>query len=656
MTADKPKKKQLILNFHGVGAVPDGIDSAERHFWCNENLFTSVLDYIQTLRTQDLIQLTFDDGNMSDAVVALPALIDRGLTASFFICAARIGLPRYLDCSAIKDLVAAGMQIGSHGWSHVDWRRVDDKALDVEVDEARKRIADVVGHDIDKVAIPFGSYDRRVLRRIRRSKSDIKVVYTSDRGFAPLTGWLLPRESYNAAWDNRTLIRMLYSPLPPKIRIRRTVGRFIRRWRFAPKLANIAPQGDRVAYFTSVYPAVPHTFIRREINALEALGITVLRYSLASDKNIVDQKDIKEMKLTSSVLNSGIDEVTRSAMSTFLRRPLAAGQTIYEAVRLGWSSDRGVLRHLMYVLEASVLTNWMLRDGVQHFHAHFGTNPAAIAMLISRLSGIPYSFTVHGPEEFDKWAFIGLAEKIRHCEFVAAVSSYGRSQLYRCVEREYWNKIQVIHCGLDFDSFPASGSTFTGARRLVCVGRLSAQKGQVVLLEAARRLASEGEDFELVLAGDGEMRSEIETLISRYNLQTRVRITGWIDGQQVRHEILEARGLVLPSLAEGLPVVIMEVMALRRPVISTFIAGIPELVRSGEHGWLVPASDVEALADAMRACLTAPMEELIRMGEAARLRVLLRHNIDKEAGMLVKLFKASIEKSLVERERVRHNL
>ena len=166
------------------------------------------------------------------------------------------------------------------------------------------------------------------------------------------------------------------------------------------------------------------------------------------------------------------------------------------------------------------------------------------------------------------------------------------------------------------------------ARRLVCVGRLCEQKGQLLLVEAARRLAAQGIEFELVLAGDGELRSEIEALIGRYKLQDRVRITGWISGDEVREQILAARALVLPSFAEGLPIVIMEAMALKRPVISTFVAGIPELVHPGEHGWLVPAGDVEALADVMRACLETPVETLVRMGEAAHKRVLERHSVD----------------------------
>jgi colanic acid/amylovoran biosynthesis glycosyltransferase len=398
----------------------------------------------------------------------------------------------------------------------------------------------------------------------------------------------------------------------------------------------------RIAYFTNIYPAVSHTFIRREIRALEALGFMVLRYAVKPDENIVDPKDMREREQTRYITSTRVDEWVRCCVFMLLTRPLGVGGAIVQAIKIGWRSDRGLGRHLVYAAEATMLAYWCCHNAVQHIHAHFGTNPAAIAMLASQISGIPYTFTVHGPEEFDKWAFIALAEKIRRCKFVVAVSSFGRSQLYRCVEPEYWHKVQVIHCGLAPGFFAAVNSPESTARRLVCVGRLSAQKGQLVLIEAARRLASEGEDFELVIAGGGEMQAEIETLIVHYGLQAKVRITGWINGQEVRNEILAARALVVPSFAEGLPVVIMEAMALRRPIIGTFVAGIPELVHSGEHGWLVPASDLDALVDAMRACLNAPVETLKRMGEAAWERVRLRHNIGTEAEKLANSFKGQI--------------
>jgi glycosyltransferase involved in cell wall biosynthesis len=173
------------------------------------------------------------------------------------------------------------------------------------------------------------------------------------------------------------------------------------------------------------------------------------------------------------------------------------------------------------------------------------------------------------------------------------------------------------------------------------VGRLCEQKGQLLLVEAVARLAARGVAVELVLAGDGEMRADVEQAVARHRLQQAVRITGWIGGDGVREEILAARALVLPSFAEGLPVVIMEALALRRPVISTYVAGIPELVRDGVEGWLVPAGDVEALAQAMGRLLSAPVDVLARCGEAGRERVLARHSVRAEAAKLQALFAAA---------------
>ncbi len=262
-------------------------------------------------------------------------------------------------------------------------------------------------------------------------------------------------------------------------------------------------------------------------------------------------------------------------------------------------------------------------------------------MLVHELGGPPWSFTVHGPEEFDKPEAIGLPEKLRRCSFVIAISSFGRSQLFRSAEFADWHKVHVVHCGLE-EAFYASGPEPDElSRRLVCVGRLCAQKGQLLLIEATRKLLQKGVTFELVLAGDGELRTEIETLIQRHKLGTNIRITGWISSRQVRAELLAARALVLPSFAEGLPVVIMEAMALRRPVISTFVAGIPELVSSGISGWLVPAGDVDALVDAMTDCLDTTPAILRKMGSDARVTVRHHHNIDMEAARLAQLFRLS---------------
>jgi colanic acid/amylovoran biosynthesis glycosyltransferase len=324
-------------------------------------------------------------------------------------------------------------------------------------------------------------------------------------------------------------------------------------------------------------------------------------------------------------------------------RPVRLMQAVVLARRMGRRAERPLPVHLAYLAEACRIEPWLRATGVEHVHAHFGTNSAEVAMLVRALGGPRWSFTIHGPKEYDNVKLVGLADKVRRCAFVVAITSYGRSQLYRLVEHQHWSKVHVVGCGLEPTFFATTVSPIPPARRFVCVGRLCEQKGQLLLVEAAQQLDAQGAAFELVLVGDGEMRAEIEGLIKCYKLQAKVRITGQVGSEQVYNEIAAARALVLPSFAEGLPMVIMEAMALRRPIISTFVAGIPELVHPGEHGWLVPAGDVDALIQAMRECLDAPAGTLALMGEAAQKRVLARHNVDTQAARLAQLFEGSIK-------------
>jgi glycosyltransferase involved in cell wall biosynthesis len=397
----------------------------------------------------------------------------------------------------------------------------------------------------------------------------------------------------------------------------------------------------RIAYLINQYPNVGLTYIRREIAALERLGFEVMRVALRGwDGKLENPDDRAERTRTRYVLRDGVLILLLAATRMLFTRPVR----LFRAVALAWRMSRRAERplpvHLVYVAEACRIEPWLRAAAIQHVHAHFGTNSAEVAMLIHVLGGPRWSFTVHGPEEFDKRQFVGLGKKIQQCTFAVAISSYGRSQLYRFSEYAHWPKIHVVHCGLEPGFHAANVLPAPAALRFVCVGRLCVQKGQMLLVEAVQKLVAQGLDVELVLVGDGEMRAVIESLIVRLNLQKNVRITGWISSEQVRDEILAARALVLPTFAEGLPVVIMEAMALRRPVVSTYIAGIPELVRPGEHGWLVPAGDVDALVEAMRACLDSPTDLLMRMGEAARERVLERHNVDAEAAKLGRLLRA----------------
>lgn len=395
-----------------------------------------------------------------------------------------------------------------------------------------------------------------------------------------------------------------------------------------------------IAYLINQYPKVSHSFIRREIQALERQGVTISRIALRGwDGDLVDPDDQKEREHTRYVLKNGSLSLIIAVLRTLLTQPARLGRALALAWHMGKNADRPRPIHLIYLAEACRIRIWLRAASVDHLHAHFGTNSAEVAMLVHALGGPPWSFTVHGPEEFDKAPLLGLSEKISRSSFVVAISSFGRSQLFRMVDHEYWQKIQVVHCGLEPTFFSGNTAPALGSRQLVCVGRLCEQKGQLLLIEAARRLDEQSVDFELVLAGDGELRPEINALIAQYRLESKVRITGWVSGQQVRSELLASRALVLPSFAEGLPVAIMEAMALGIPVISTFVAGIPELVHPGEHGWLVPAGDVDSLAGAMQECLDAPDDRIKILGDAATIRARSRHDIEQEAAKLATLFR-----------------
>lgn len=393
----------------------------------------------------------------------------------------------------------------------------------------------------------------------------------------------------------------------------------------------------RIAYFINQYPAVSHTFIRREILALEELGAAVVRFALRPGANLVDGDDRIEATRTRFILAADAAELIRCWAAAILRQPVAVASLVGLALRMGFRSDRGMLRHLGYVAEAIVLAAWCRRDGIDHIHAHFGTNSAAIAMFASQLMQIPYSFTAHGPEEFEKGHLLSLNTKLRHAKFAICVSAFGRQQLMRFVQPELWKKIALVHCGLNKALLACAGHALPSAARFVCIGRLSEEKGQLILVGAAQRLRDAGVHCEIVLAGDGPMRPKIEAAIERAGLQQTIKLTGAVGGDRVIAEIEAARALVLPSLRENLPVAIMEAMALGRPVISTDVAAIPELVEPGKTGWLISTGDEAALAQVMQEALAAPMAQLAAMGAAGRRRVIEHHDALKEAGKLMSL-------------------
>lgn len=394
------------------------------------------------------------------------------------------------------------------------------------------------------------------------------------------------------------------------------------------------PVSGRVAYLVNVYPKVSHSFIRTEIEALERLGLNVSRFTIRrTPESFADDGDRIEAERTTALLDGHWAELAGAVLRSVSKRPGRTLGALWRSLR----STRSPVRALAYFAEAAALAERMERRNIRHVHVHFGTNPVAVARLAARLSPITYSFTAHGPDEFDAPLALDLPGKIAEAVFVAGVSSFGRSQLMRWSSPRDWPRIQVVRCAVapHFLRDGAADTTGLATRHLTCVARLSAQKGLPLLVAAAARIAG-SHDFAIDVIGDGDGRALLEEQIERLGLTGRVRLLGWRSSDDVRDALAASRAMVLPSFAEGLPVVLMEALALGRPVIATSVAGIPELV-DRTNGWLVPAGCVEALAAAMAAVLDAPQEQLRAMGQVGRERVLALHDPDSNARHLAGL-------------------
>jgi len=397
-----------------------------------------------------------------------------------------------------------------------------------------------------------------------------------------------------------------------------------------------------IAYILNSYPQPSHSFIRREIRALEAQGHNVTRLAMrAGDAPLVDAQDVEEAAATQYVLRAGAVALARATAQRLIGDPAGFWGAVKCAWRCGRRSEVGVMKHLIYLVEAAFVAQTCKAAQATHAHAHFGTNAATVAMLCHALGGPQYSFTVHGPEEYDAPRALSLGEKITRSAFTVAITSYGRSQLSRWAGPAHWDKIKVVHCGVDAGRFPAPLPLPDGPPRFVAIGRFVEQKGQLLALDALAHLRHTQPDAHLTLIGDGEMRPQIEARIDALGLDGNITLTGWVDEARILHELQNAHALLMPSFAEGLPMVIMEAMAAGRLVIATYIAGTPELVQDGITGWMVPAGDAQALARAMAALAQTDPDTRNEMAAAGRARVLERHDVATEAAKLAGLIAQS---------------
>lgn len=405
-----------------------------------------------------------------------------------------------------------------------------------------------------------------------------------------------------------------------------------------------APRTVLIGYLMNIHPMTSTTFIRREIEALEKQGLLVQRYAIKRwSETLVDPKDVTEQSLTHYLLSGRTKALALSFLGELLINPKGMATSLPIWWKL-WRNGGGLVRHLAYLMEAVSLKRQALLDGVSHIHAHFSTNSAAVAMLSEKLGGPGYSFTTHGPDELIDPSPSSLGLKLKEARFAVAITHYCKTRLSLAGGAEVWDRLHVVRCGIPIKEFVPNADPIRPDAPFVCVGRLCPQKAQVLITQAVMDLVADFPNLRVVFIGDGDSRNEIEALIAQHGLQENITLLGWQTNAEVRQHLGTARALLLPSFAEGLPIAIMEAMALERPVISTFIAGIPELL-DGKAGWIIPAGSKSGIERAMRAALCKTPSELKEMGEEGYRRIVKYHNVDANAAELKNLILESISKS-----------
>ena len=375
-----------------------------------------------------------------------------------------------------------------------------------------------------------------------------------------------------------------------------------------------------IAYLASEYPAGSHTFIRREIAALRTAGLMITPFTIRAAPASDGPLDLAARTETQEVLGRGATAYLIAVLAA-ATRPLRWLSTLRLAMRHRVPGVRALLWSLFHFVEALLLARLLSRNAARHLHVHFANSGATVGMLAANFLRLPWSMTLHGISETDYPAGLLLADKIARTRFTACASWFMRAQAMRHAHPVHWAKLHIVRCGIDLAELPPVGEREDGPVRFVSVGRLSPEKGQRVLLEALRGLLDDGIDARLELIGGGPEQVALEAIAGGLSLGTAIRFCGPLPERETLARIARADVLVLPSFMEGLPVVLIEAMALGVPVIASAVAGIPELVEHRSSGLLVRASDTHGLRRGMSELARDP--ELRRsLGAAGRAAVI----------------------------------
>jgi colanic acid/amylovoran biosynthesis glycosyltransferase len=396
---------------------------------------------------------------------------------------------------------------------------------------------------------------------------------------------------------------------------------------------------NRIAYLSNPYPAISHTFIYREIESLRKKGIEIATVSVSQtpDKEKMTIAEQQEAERTLVLKDTSVVSILASCVSLFLHSPAGFLKMTMHALTLCFRGPKNPVKALGYLAEAIILLAWLRKKQITHIHEHFANPTAFVAMLCKRYGGISYSLSIHGPDVFSQVDSTMLADKVKEATFIRCISNYCKSQIMLITPHHLWKQHHIVRCGVDTDIFHARTPPENTVPQILCVGRLCPAKGQHILIEACGKLREQGVSFAMRFVGDGPERTSLEDLSQELGLEEFIHFTGVLGQDEVKKEYEKADFFVLPSFAEGVPVVLMEAMAMTIPVISTRITGIPELIDHGTDGLLATPGDVDDLASQLHLLLEdRAFGE--RLGAAGRNKVSEKYSQEKNNAELAEIF------------------
>ncbi|WP_346293303.1 glycosyltransferase [Sphaerothrix gracilis] len=402
----------------------------------------------------------------------------------------------------------------------------------------------------------------------------------------------------------------------------------------------------RIAYLTGEYPRATDTFIQREVAALRALGLEIQTFSIRrpDEAHLVGQEQREERDRTLYLLPANLLELLLAHIALLLGSPLRYFKALSLALKTCQPGIKGAIYQLFYFAEAGILAARINRLSIQHLHNHLANSSCTVAMLAAQLGGFTFSFTLHGPHIFFEPYRWRLDQKIKQALFVNCISHFCRSQAMLFAPVETWDKMHIIHCGVDLSLFEPTASS-TDKVELLYVGRLAAMKGFPILLKSLVELKNTYANLHLTVVGDGEDRASLEDQVKQLGLQKIVEFVGYQSQSSVREYLKQTDIFVLPSFAEGVPVVLMEAMATQIPVIATRIAGISELVDDGYSGYLVPPGNTASLREKIEVLLQ-DADRRQEMGRRGRQKIEAEFSISSEAKKFKQVMDSRLRKTI----------